>query len=610
MTAPAKRYVVELMVAERVLKDHLDSLGGQSSSNRRQNGHTIEQFLAALAEPRLPEVGQFMLSETAILQWLIHDGHDRTAQDASLRLSTLRRYLRTLMADLEGRDVDWVANLKSRHGNPTWRRLILVLQSRDALALLAAIETSLPAIAPYQVDRAVAVAVLNRILTSMQGQSSTHRNLTRRTIQKFLADLCAPQEIPKRFLVLDESRLLHWMIEDAVGRSVDSAWLRLSLVSRYLSALVQAGFMDTNLMVIFQARYGNRSWARLVPALQSGHPETSLAALEVTPRPPGPLDPYVRDYLELQRSLGKRYEENSSVLKDLDRFLQATGVSSMSAVTATVIDGWTAGMTCSSGTRRVKVHIVRRFFEYLHRLRGVVQNPLAASLVSEDRLPARAFHPFIFSQEQVAAILKQAQQLPKTCYCQWKAETCYTMLALLYTLGLRHGEVRRLRIRDLAFDRGTLFIAETKFYKSRYVPFGPKTAACLQRFLEVRRTVLPPLQPDDPLFVTLWRAPIGTHFLRSAFHSILDRLNIRGPMKQQGPRLHDLRHSFAVHRLLRWYRERSDVQSCLPLLSVFMGHVEVRSTEVYLTITKELLKEANDRFYRHFGGQLEQEVRP
>jgi integrase len=179
------------------------------------------------------------------------------------------------------------------------------------------------------------------------------------------------------------------------------------------------------------------------------------------------------------------------------------------------------------------------------------------------------------------------------------------MLTLLMALGLRHGEVLRLRIRDLDLERRVLSIAQTKFHKSRYVPYGQKVGACLQRYLTVRRTLLLPVRDDDPLFVTKWRKPLCLRTLLVAFRGILQTLGIEGIPGQGPPRLHDLRHSFAVGRLLRWYREGVDVQSRLPALSTFLGHVSLQSTQIYLTVTTDLLREANARFHRQFGAQFD-----
>jgi integrase len=108
--------------------------------------------------------------------------------------------------------------------------------------------------------------------------------------------------------------------------------------------------------------------------------------------------------------------------------------------------------------------------------------------------------------------------------------------------------------------------------------------------------------PDDPLFITYCRKPIAAATLCDIL-----KLLAKDVVCKNSPslRIHDIRHTFAVHRLLRWYREGADVQSKLPLLSAFMGHTEIRSTEVYLTITMDLLKEANDRFYNHCGKELQ-----
>jgi integrase len=114
---------------------------------------------------------------------------------------------------------------------------------------------------------------------------------------------------------------------------------------------------------------------------------------------------------------------------------------------------------------------------------------------------------------------------------------------LLGTLGLRLGEVRRLRIRDVDLERQALFIDQTKFHKCRYVPFGPKVGQCLKCYLETRHQVLLPVQEDDPVFTTKWRKPVHPLTLMTVFRTILSTLGIEGIPGQNPPRLHDLRHS-------------------------------------------------------------------
>jgi len=312
--------------------------------------------------------------------------------------------------------------------------------------------------------------------------------------------------------------------------------------------------------------------------------------------------------VELHRALGKHFDFNARILEDFDDFLRADAVSAIQMVTQDHVGRWLDAMTCNASTRRVKARAVRRFFAHLHSCGVVPVNPILPPSFTEGRLPASSFRPFIFTPQQMTAVLDRARGLPKSCFCPLKPQTCYTMLVLLYALGLRHGEVRRLCIVDVDFTRAVLSIRQTKFHKSRYVPFGPKVGKCLQQFLDARRTVLQPLREDDPLFVTLWRAPVRQRFLSDAFHGILRDLDISAPQGRRRPRLHDLRHTFAVHRLSRWYREGVDVQARLPLLSTFLGHVEPQYTAVYLTATEELLRAASDRFHRHVGCLFNEET--
>jgi integrase len=126
----------------------------------------------------------------------------------------------------------------------------------------------------------------------------------------------------------------------------------------------------------------------------------------------------------------------------------------------------------------------------------------------------------------------------------------------------------------------------------------------LTEFMEVRRSILAPMRDDHPLFVAWWRTPLCISVYYEAFRLALKTLNITGH-QGRAPRTHDLRHSFAVHRLSRWYRDGVDVQTRLPWLSTFLGHVDIQSTEVYLTITADLYEQASARFYRCFGQDLE-----
>lgn len=458
----------------------------------------------------------------------------------------------------------------------------------------------------YRIDRRKAEQFLAEHLDSMPGQGSANRAYNRAAVRRFLADLCQIDEGSTSQLILTEARLFDWLVGEARRRSSGNAVRHLGAVSRYLRALTRAALLETDLMAAFQARHGSRGWKVLVPALCSADPGEALAPLRIQP-PAGPIEPLARGYLELHQGVGKDYRHNCRILTHLDHFLQAQGVPSVGAVTPELIERWAATTTGNARTRMLKSRIVWRFFEHLHDLKAVSSNPVSAVILGLTRRPGTLFKPFIYTPEQIAAIVEAAGKLPSSPFFPLRGETCSTILALLSALGLRIGEACRLRVRDLSLPDATLFIDRTKFYKSRYVPFGPKLGGRLQRFLDLRRGRQPSLGPDDPLFVALGPAHLDQSVMNYTFRGILKALGIRGMPGQKTLRLHDLRHSFAVNRLLGWYREGADVQSKLPALSTFMGHVDPKSTQVYLTITAALLQEAGSRFYHGFGHLFDEE---
>lgn len=457
----------------------------------------------------------------------------------------------------------------------------------------------------YEIDVAVAKRLWADHLNSFSGEERHVRDLTRITIQRFLSSFVVAGE-PAR-IIIDEQNVQQWMFQDVARKTVAYAAERLAILDRFLQVLARAGLVNTDLLAEYRLDRGKPSWQRLARALQAENREVAVAALQPTSPPPGPLTAFVRSYIELQRALGKTYRGQEIALNELDRFLHAQAIVSPQAITPALVELWTGTLTCGVRSRIHKARFAHRFFEYLRSLSAVTHNPVTWLLTSPHRLPRSSFKPFIFTQAQLSAVLAEAKRLPDNHMCPSRAATCATMLTLLCALGLRHGEVLRLRVRDLDADRQALFIAQTKFHKSRYVPFGPKVGHCLESYLEVRRTLVQPQREEDPLFVTKWRKPICIRMLLDVFRDILRTLGIAGIPGQFPPRLHDIRHSFAVGRLLRWYRDGVDVQSRLAALSTFMGHISLQSTEVYLTVTADLLREANVRFHRHFGSQFDEE---
>jgi integrase len=206
--------------------------------------------------------------------------------------------------------------------------------------------------------------------------------------------------------------------------------------------------------------------------------------------------------------------------------------------------------------------------------------------------------PYLFDPPTAGRLLEVAERLPDNPRALLRGLTYRTIFALLYGLGLRVGEISRLRQEDVDFGRNLLIIRLTKFSKSRLVPFGPRLAACLHHYQEVCKQRHGKLSANAPVFSFDGSRGINPSTISMVFHSLVHRLGLHLPPGVSPPSAHNLRHSFAVGTLRRWYRAGLDPSARLLRLSTFLGHVDPSSTAVYLTITQDLLQEANHRFER------------
>ncbi len=190
-----------------------------------------------------------------------------------------------------------------------------------------------------------------------------------------------------------------------------------------------------------------------------------------------------------------------------------------------------------------------------------------------------------------------------------RGPTYRAMFAVLYALGLRVGEACRLQCKDVDRERRLLIVRDTKFGKSRLVPFGPNVGALLAKYLERRFPGENTLPSDAPVFSLRGKRPINPCTVSQTFHAILPQLDLSLRPGVASPHLHDLRHSCAVRALLRWYRQGEDPSARLLHLSTFLGHANPESTALYLTITSELLEQASRRFERYAQASIEVHAR-
>jgi integrase len=209
------------------------------------------------------------------------------------------------------------------------------------------------------------------------------------------------------------------------------------------------------------------------------------------------------------------------------------------------------------------------------------------------------FRPYIFPEEELRRLFKAAGEL-ETPRMALQGATLRPLLLLLYGAGLRISEALALTLADVDLTASLLTIRESKFYKTRLVPVGPRLTATLRAYADDRRQQGHTNDPASPFFVTRTGSAVTRGMAERAFVRLR---TIAGIAREDGaryqPRLHDLRHAMAVHRLVAWYREGADVQQLLPQLATYLGHVDGATTQRYLAMTPELLREASRRFERY-----------
>jgi len=315
----------------------------------------------------------------------------------------------------------------------------------------------------------------------------------------------------------------------------------------------------------------------------------------------------IEQFLAYKRALGRRFDVEEKTLALFDDYLVVNDVDDLAEVSVELIDRFLASRPRPRprSYNHLRCTLVRLFAWMVGQGR-LERTPVQ----SRPRRGTYQRQPFIFDLVSARRLLDLVQTLPDKGGTVQRGKTYHALLAILYGLGLRVSEVCRLRVQDVDLERRLLVIRETKFYKSRLVPFGPKLEELLQAYLQLKTKLWGTFTPDAPLFTLRGGRTINPCTVSQTFHHLVPRLSLDIPPGCSPPRLHDLRHSFAVGALLRWYRSGADPQAHLLALATFLGHVDVNSTAVYLTTTATLLEEANRRFEAFAAPMLREGLQP
>ena len=382
-----------------------------------------------------------------------------------------------------------------------------------------------------------------------------------------------------------DDRMLHWPLHLVCHRA--------RLIDRFLEWQDRGSSVPTNPFNQLRQLYGRRS-APIVRALVSDNPR-QLQRLRPPTRYGSFLGPLMREHVERMRSLGYRYESNERTVLRFDRFLQSR-TDLNGAPLRTLLDAWRA-----INPQPQHLYMVGMVGRLLSKAMNRFDANIAVLPYDADASRrARQLHrrPYPYTEGQIQQLLEVVKSF-EVSRAPLRALSLRMMILLAYCLGLRIGELSRLTLGDLDLKNDVVEIHGTKFFKSRILPIAPGVSAALRQYLVARQRIGGSADPSSRLLWSDGRRgdyaySVGT--IRNLITEALRRAGLKPLRGKIGPRIHDLRHAMVCNRMEAWYRDGINPQSRLPYLATYLGHKDINSTLVYLTITQQLMHHASERF--------------
>jgi integrase/recombinase XerD len=293
------------------------------------------------------------------------------------------------------------------------------------------------------------------------------------------------------------------------------------------------------------------------------------------------LQTAVEEYLAVRRKLGFKLYQPGNLLHNFVLFAEQEGAS---FITTELSLRWATQPKDSQPVwQAIRLGVIRRFAKYRSAVDPRTEIP------PQKLLPA-CYHrkpPYIYNDDEIKRLIKAAQSLlsPKGL----RASTYSTLFGLLVVTGMRVKEAIGLDRDDVNLTEGILTVRDSKFGKSRFVPIHTSTQKVLQDYAILRDKIRPRLK-SQAFFVSEDGARLTTWSVRWNFIKLSRQIGLRGPNDSHGPRLHDLRHRFAIQTLIAWYRAGMDIEQNMPKLSTYLGHRHVNDTYWYISAVPELLQ--------------------
>lgn len=309
-------------------------------------------------------------------------------------------------------------------------------------------------------------------------------------------------------------------------------------------------------------------------------------------------DTAMSEFLNNRRALGRAYKNEEYVLKNVRAFLEAHEVDDLDD---TLFDQWREPTFSLSISRRVQCEsTVYKFCRYRRRSEPDCFLPDTVTFAKQRPPPL----PTLIDGQQIAKVLRYIDELPRKHWEPLRPAVLRLSILLLYTTGMRRGELVRLTLGDVDAEQGLLFIRDSKFHKSRWLPVSLTLRSEVKKYLALRSQAGMDERDSAPLLCSVRGRGFSGDGFQMSIRKLLLAAGIRDRNGRQ-PSVKDFRHSFAVAALLRWYENGDDVQVNLPKLSMYMGHVSIVSTAYYLRLMPAVIAQASTRFERCFAHVLD-----
>lgn len=289
----------------------------------------------------------------------------------------------------------------------------------------------------------------------------------------------------------------------------------------------------------------------------------------------------IKGYISEKQAVGYKFEKGTELLKRFDTFAYNRGVTEIVLTKELVMD-WTVRKPNETlSTQGGRISLLRGLAQYMKRI-GYSAFIHPRAMVALDRY---VYIPYIFTSDEIKRIFEACDNYPSNDVTPNRHLVLPLLFRLLYGCGLRISEALNLTIQDVDLNKSTLYIRNTKFNKERILPMAESLKERCRHYCMTAQIG----QMGNPYF---FPSPFGGHYSESTiyklFRDVLQQAGISHLGRGKGPRLHDFRHVFSVNCLKRWVLEGKDLNNCLPYLSAYLGHEDLRGSQRYLRLTAEL----------------------